>query len=201
MIALTKPIGVFARRSLPESNASSPPPSSIVATSMDFDQVFHRYAGRVSRTLRSLGVDTASVDDATQDVFVVIHAKLGEFEGRSSLSTWIYAVTYRVAQNHRRKSWFRRHEALSGHEFDLGSDPLDDYARRQAFDFVERFCASLKESKRDAFVLCVLEQRPAPEVVELLGVSPGTLYSRVRAVRADFRRALKRHCLTGEGVR
>lgn len=184
-----------------EAGISHPPPSAVVATSTDFDQVFHRFAGRVSRTLRSLGVDAASVDDAAQDVFVVLHAKLPEFEGRSSLSTWIYAVTYRVAQNHRRKSWFRRHEALTGHEFDPHSDPLDDYARKQAFDFVEQFCAALNEGKRDAFVLCVLEQRPAPEVAELLDVSQGTLYSRVRTVRAEFRRALKRHLLIGEGLR
>jgi RNA polymerase sigma-70 factor (ECF subfamily) len=158
----------------------------------DFDEVFREHFPRVSRTLRSLGVSDAFVEDATQDVFVIVHNKLPEFEGRSTLATWIYAVTFRVAQNHRRKQRLRMHDPLSGEERDLSADPHERLVGERAAAFVQQFCQSLSEVKRDAFVLCVVENRPVQEVAELLGVSVNTLYSRVRAARGEFRSALER---------
>lgn len=186
----------------PTLDRSAPAPPASAATRStggtvpDFEEVFREHFARVTRTLRSLGVSEACVDDATQDVFVVVHSKLPSFEGRSTLATWIYAVTFRVAQNHRRKRRLRLHDPLSGEERDPAADPLERLAEGQAAAFVQRFCQTLREPKRDAFVFCVVENRPPHEVAELLGISVNTLYSRVRAARSDFRRELKRTLLT-----
>jgi RNA polymerase sigma-70 factor (ECF subfamily) len=168
------------------------------AAPLDFDDVFRTHFSRVARTMRSLGVDSAAIDDATQDVFVILHRKLHEFEGRSALATWIYAVTFRVAQNHRRKSRFRAHEPLSGTEPELSADPGERFAEGQAAEFVQRFWSTWSEAKRDAFVLCVVEGRSPPEVAELLGITLSTLYSRVAVTRKEFRRELRRVLLIRE---
>lgn len=192
MIALQAPIGVPDEE---PGNAGLAVSSMVIragAKPLDFDEVFRTHFARVTRTMRSLGVDPAMVDDATQDVFVILHSKLHEFEGRSALATWIYAVTFRVAQNHRRKSRFRAHEPLSGAEPEPSADPAEQFAERQAAEFVQRFCSTLNEAKRDAFALCVIEERPPAEVAELLGISLSTLYSRVAAAREEFRRELRR---------
>jgi len=182
-------------------NAGLPVSSMVIRSrvaALDFDDVFRTHFSRVARTMRSLGVEPAMVDDATQDVFVILHSKLHEFEGRSTLATWIYAVTFRVAQNHRRKSRFRAHEPLSGAEPEPSADPAERFAEGQAAEFVQRFCSTLNEAKRDAFALCVIEGRPPPEVAELLGVTLSTLYSRVAAARSEFRRELRRVLLIRE---
>src|SRR3954470_17967759 len=56
----------------------------------------------VWRSLRRLGVSAASLDDATQEVFVVVFRRLADFEGRSSVRTWLFGIAIHVAQHHMR---------------------------------------------------------------------------------------------------
>jgi RNA polymerase sigma-70 factor (ECF subfamily) len=157
-----------------------------------FRDIFDAHAQTVWRTLYSLGIHPASIDDALQDVFLVVHEKIDEFEGRSHLATWIYAVTYRVAQNYRRRIRRRAHEELS--ETARCSRPTPEHlmANREAAAFVNEFCSRLSEEKRDVFVLCVLEERSAPDVATILGVNINTVYSRTRSARSEFREALSK---------
>lgn len=170
----------------PKSGPRSGPPAGERA----FRDVFDAQASRVHRTLRALGVDPSSVDDALQDVFLVVHDKLPAFVPQAQLSTWIYAITYRVAQNYRRRTQRARHSALSGEELSLRDSPESETATAQAARFVRDFCDGIPEEKRDVFVLCVLEERTAPEVAALLDVKLNTVYSRLRNVRAEFRERL-----------
>lgn len=155
-----------------------------------FREVFDAQASRVHRTLRALGVDTSALDDALQDVFLVVHDKLPAFVPDAQLSTWIYAITYRVAQNYRRRIRRTTHSALSGEEISLRESPESETATAEAARFVRDFCQSIPEEKRDVFVLCVLEERTVPEVAALLDVKLNTVYSRLRNVRAEFRERL-----------
>ena len=54
-----------------------------------FPEVYEAHAATVLRTLRRLGVRDGDVEDVAQEVFVVVHRKLPEFAGRSSLKTWV----------------------------------------------------------------------------------------------------------------
>ena len=56
-------------------------------STLAFDEVYDRWLDFVWRSLRRLGVPQASLDDAVQDVFVVVHRRLSTFEGRSTLKT------------------------------------------------------------------------------------------------------------------
>jgi RNA polymerase sigma-70 factor (ECF subfamily) len=157
---------------------------------MNFESVFRDHRARVTRTLASLGVQSAFVEDAVQDVFLIVYQKLAEFEGRAQLKTWIYAVTYRVAQNYRRRLKLRTHEPFEDNNGCPQPNPAQSLENVQAARFVELFCASLSEAKRDVFVLCILEERCAPEVSEILNLNLNTVYSRARTARLEFRQAL-----------
>ncbi|NJL96066.1 MAG: TIR domain-containing protein, partial [Anaerolineae bacterium] len=62
-----------------------------------FDAVYDEYFEFAWRSLRRLGVPTEALDDAVQDLFLVVHRRLDSFEGRSSLRTWIFGIALRVA--------------------------------------------------------------------------------------------------------
>ena len=64
----------------------------VASAASDFASIFRANAPLVHRALRRLGVSEADAPDVLQDVFVVVHRKLGEFEGRSQLKTWIYGI-------------------------------------------------------------------------------------------------------------
>jgi RNA polymerase sigma-70 factor (ECF subfamily) len=161
-----------------------------VGSSMVFESVFREHRSRVTRTLASLGVQSAFVEDAVQDVFLIVYEKLPDFEGRAQLKTWIYAVTYRVAQNYRRHLKLRTHEPFEDLSTCTDPNPAERLENQQAARYVESFCATLSEAKRDVFVLCILEERCVPEVSELLNLNLNTVYSRARTVRLEFRQAL-----------
>lgn len=159
-----------------------------------FEAVYDEQFDFVWRSLLLLGVAPDVVEDATQEVFSVVSRQLGQFEGRASIRTWLFAVVQRVAANQRRTRR-RKQQPLQP----LGEGPAcllpTPQARLEAaesIDIVQRFCASLDPERRAVFVLALLEELPAPEVSQALGIPVNTVYSRVRHLREGLRRMLDR---------
>src|SRR5882672_3249734 len=71
-------------------------------------EIYERYGDFVWRNLRRLGIGEEAADDALQDVFLVVHRRLPEFESRSSIKTWLFGIVLRVAQTHLRTVRRRR---------------------------------------------------------------------------------------------
>jgi RNA polymerase sigma-70 factor (ECF subfamily) len=159
-----------------------------------FDELYDHHFGFVWRCLRALGVPAAGLDDAAQDVFLVVHRQLARFRGESTPQTWLYGIARRVASNHQRRS--RRKQAplepLVAEPAHPGPDPLERAADAEAASFVASFLVGLGDKKRDLFILAVLEEMTIPEVATALGIPLNTAYTRLRSVRADFERALER---------
>ncbi len=156
-----------------------------------FALVYNDYFDFVWRSLRRLGVPEANVDDALQDVFVVVHRRLGEFAGRSSLKTWLFGIAVRVTSDHRRRA--RRkggHEPLDEAVVDPAPGPQEQAANAELLGLLDRALDALDDERRAVFVLAELEQMSAPEIAEALGVKLNTVYSRLRLARQDFERAL-----------
>ena len=165
----------------------SPPP---------FAEVFHAHAPRVWRALRRLGVPESDVEDVCQEVFVVVHRKLPEFEGRSALSTWIYGIATRVASDYRRRAHVRRERPTDDLPDGRASAPqLKELEREQARRLLDEALAALDDDKRAVFVLYEIEEQPMPGIADALGVPLQTCYSRLYAARkiveAEVRRRVE----------
>jgi RNA polymerase sigma-70 factor (ECF subfamily) len=74
---------------------------------MTFQEVYQEHFRFVWRSLRRLGVRESDVADAVQDVFVVVHRKIADFEGRSKVTTWLFGICLRVARDRRRLAHVR----------------------------------------------------------------------------------------------
>jgi RNA polymerase sigma-70 factor (ECF subfamily) len=178
---------------LVDAEAAEAHPAARVAVVLpSLAEIYDRHVALVWRTLRALGVDEAALDDAVQDVFIVIHRRLGDFEGRSALSTWIYGIARRVASQYRRRRRDSADPALLEREAEPGPSPRDRAERAQAARLVMELLAELDEDKREVFVLMELEQLPAPVVAEMLAIPVNTAYSRLRLARQRFEAALAR---------
>lgn len=168
------------------------PPASV--STVDFDALYDQHFDFVWRSLRRMGVPESHVDDAAQEVFLVVHRRLRDFEGRSSARTWLFGIALRVASDFRR--WNRRknqHDPLPEVVADGGADPQATAERREAARAIERCLEALPEERRAVFVLMELEEMTAPEVSEALSVPLNTVYSRLRIARAEFERAAAEH--------
>ncbi len=151
--------------------------------------IFDEHADYVWRTLRYLGVPEADLPDLSQEVFVVVHRKLGEFEGRSSMRTWLHGICKRVAAARRRKAHVRR-ERLDSTPPDATLDASQDeaLARRQQLQILQRILSELDDDKRAVFVLFEIEGMPMKEVAQTVGCPLQTAYSRLKAAREEVRR-------------
>tara|TARA_R110002073_G_scaffold320759_7_gene496517 strand:- start:1679 stop:2407 length:729 start_codon:yes stop_codon:yes gene_type:complete len=182
-----------------ESSKALGEPAAIPFVVPQFREIYDQYFEFVYRGARRLGVHSRSLDDAAQDVFLVVHRRLDEFEGRSSIKTWLYGITRRVAKDYRRRAG-RKEKGLVSTAGPIGSQlattqnsPDENAARRQAAETLEAILASLDESRREVFVLAEMEQMTAPEIAEALSINLNTTYSRLRTARAEFESAVARH--------
>jgi RNA polymerase sigma-70 factor (ECF subfamily) len=158
-----------------------------------FDAVYAAHFDFVWRSVRRLGVAQSATDDAVQDVFLVVHRKLGAFEGRSSVRTWLFGIVRRVARDHRP----RREREHSDEELGTIADsteraPDERAARNEAARLLDALLQTIDEDKREAFILAELEQFTVPEISEALGVNLNTVYARVRAARQELEQGLAR---------
>ncbi len=149
----------------------------------------------VWQSARRLGVNTSAIDDVVQDVFLVVHRRLPDFAGRSSIKTWLFGITLRVAQDHRRRARRKRvDESLDDVTIrDDHANPMQDAEKAEAVRLLYSLLDELDDEKREVFVLAELEQMTAPEMADALETNVNTIYSRLRAARSAFNEAVVRH--------
>lgn len=161
------------------------------ATAPRFEELFRTHAPSVWRVLRRLGVREADVEDQCQEVFVVVHRKLAEFEGRSQFKTWIYGICLRVASDYRRRAHVRREEPTADVPEQQHSPPQARLLERaQARALLDAALAELDEDKRAVFVLYEIEEVPMAEVALAAGCPLQTAYSRLHAARRRVQESL-----------
>jgi RNA polymerase sigma-70 factor, ECF subfamily len=162
---------------------------------LTFKEVYDEHFRFVWRSLRRLGVGESDVADAVQDVFLVVHRRLEEFEGRSKVTTWLYGICYRVARDRRRLAHARRRTDDDAELSDHPDDRVDITAeaeRRQGFELLSAMLDEMPIEQRAVFVLFELDAMSGESIAEALSIPLGTVYSRLRLARDQFRKSLSR---------
>ncbi len=187
------------------TNASRMPEAQEMPLAQEFAQpppalreLFDAHHDFVYRSVLRLGVALAAVDDVVQETFIVAGRRLHEFEGRSSVKTWLFGIAMRIARTHRRSE--SRHERRVNEAAMNAETMHDPYAGREAADLLHRLLAELDDERRAAFVLSDFEGMTAVEIAEGLGVNLNTIYSRIRSARRQIEDALARHEAAGGGA-
>jgi RNA polymerase sigma-70 factor, ECF subfamily len=169
------------------AGAAAPP-----SVDTSFPEVFERTAPFVWRALRRLGVREADVPDICQEVFVVVHRRLPDFDGSSALRTWIYGICLRTASQYRRRApQLREVPEADAREQSVMADQEDVLERRRARDRLDLALEKLDDDKRAVFVLYELEELPMKEVAAALGCPLQTAYSRLHGARREVEEAFR----------
>lgn len=157
------------------------------------EEVYDQHVDFVARTARALGVPAGAVDDVVQDVFLVVHRRLGEFEGRSTLKTWIAGIVLNVVRSHRRAFARDRGEVLPEEPVDpSGKSPGELALEREALRILRRILDDMPEEQRTVFVLAEIEGLEVGEIAGALGLNVNTAHSRLRLARKHYERGVAR---------
>jgi RNA polymerase sigma-70 factor, ECF subfamily len=187
-------VAQLPRLAAPPTESGPEPPEGAPADPIkppDFAGLYQSEFGFVWRTLQRLGVERPALDDAAQEVFVVVYRKLDGYDARTTVRSWLFGIALRVAGQRRRTARRRPEHALP---VDLPApeqhDPHGATENAQALRLVYALLDQLDDDKRAVFMLAELEQMTAPEIAEVLGIKLNTVYSRLRAARREFEAAL-----------
>lgn len=156
----------------------------------DLSQVYVDNVDFVWRLVARLGVSSPAVPDLVQDVFLVVHRRLADFDGQASVRAWLAGITRGVVRNHvrGRVRERRRLQVLS----DRDPDPATAMDRRiEVGRAVAAFLDSLDEHQRLAIMLTDIEGLTPGEAAAALGVSRNTIYSRLRLARGKLKHHLE----------
>ena len=157
--------------------------------------LFEAYKDRVySIAIYSLSGDVTAAADATQQVFLKLITRIGQFRGDSEFTTWLYRLVVNTCLDERRKQ--RRFVPLA--EFDLVSkNPRESsqatrYARKEMAAEVQAAISELKPKMRLPILLKYIEGLSYEEIAAVLGCSKGTVASRLNRGHKALAKRLER---------
>jgi len=168
--------------------------SRTASATLDVRSVHHEYAEFVWLTLQRLGVRDSDVEDALQEVFVVVHKRLHTFDASARMSTWLFGICLRVAASYRRRA-HRRRETVSDLPGDAACAEPSPEETAATVEARERLTAILDDmalDKRAIFVMFELDELSCEAIAECLSIPVGTVHSRLHAARKAFARSLAR---------
>ena len=157
-------------------------------------------AARVLRWAELLLGPTGDASDVAHDVFIVVQRKLPAWRPGAPMTTWLYAITVRIAQEHRRRSrrwsWFRARTGPAGQRADWlagltagpehGRDPHADLEGRRAAEVLYAVLGQLPEKHRTALILFELDGLTAEQIAAITGTTVANVWARISRGRKQF---------------
>lgn len=174
-------------------SAASPPAPNAAAEPNEplcFSRIYRQRVAYVYRLLLRFGVARAEVEDATQEVFMIVHRRLPEFDAeRGTIKTWLFALARGVASNRRRRveRRLRLLPPAPSAAADGRPTPEQTAGDRQLLALVGAFLETLPEAQRTVFELSEIEGLRGPEIADALGMKLNTVYTRLRTARLAFK--------------
>jgi RNA polymerase sigma-70 factor (ECF subfamily) len=136
------------------------------------------------------------LEDMVQNTMETLLKKLPDFQGRSSVQTFVDGIAVNVARNRLRHKGLRR--LLSSLVVEEDLPPMDREGPQEEYDTRERFrrlwsiLDDMSPKRRIAYILVCIEGRSSEEVAELMGTRPATVRTRVFEARREVEhRAMK----------
>ena len=156
--------------------------------------LYDRHAAGVRRFLaRMAGTDARDLDDLVQETFAAVPRAAQRFDGRAQVRSWLLGVAINIVRHLVRAEVRRKRWTDAAVE---SSPPMEADGRQQVLEqeraaALAAAVADLPAPLREVFVLVYLEGVPGPEVAELVGVRPGTVWKRLHEARARLRASLQ----------
>jgi RNA polymerase sigma-70 factor (ECF subfamily) len=165
----------------------------------EFATIYRTHVDYVWRVIARLGVAPEAVADIVQEVFLVVHRRLADFDGRATMRAWLAGICRGTARNHHRSA-ARRQRRLQLLPPAPQSASSPEIEALELGRMVADVLDTLDEDQRLALVLTDIEGLSPAEVASALGISRNTVYSRLRLARERLRRELELVAPTRKGA-
>jgi len=150
-----------------------------------FEEIVKRYQQRVYRVALRIVRRHDVADDVAQETFIRAHKALATFDLGRPFGPWICRIAANLSVNHVRSPEAREDPLPEGHDEKPaeGASPLGGVLSREAQEVLERGLRALPAEQRAVLVLRAVEELSYKEIAEALGLSIGTVMSRLFRAR------------------
>jgi len=163
-----------------------------------FDMIYDMYAGRLYAFSMKYLKSSDEAEELVQCVFMKVWENYKRLDRNLSFKSFLFTIAYNeICRHFRRKSYLKRYIDET-----LLTGKLSDTAPEEGTEFqsllaeVEKIIAGLPDTQKKAFVMCKIDGKPAKEVADGLGLSPGTVDNYVSATIRMIRSRLARENLS-----
>jgi RNA polymerase sigma-70 factor, ECF subfamily len=156
-----------------------------------FRHLFEREISYVWSSLGRLGVPERDREDLAHEVFFRVYQRIDHYDPSRPIRPWLFAFTVRVAAEDRRRAR-HRYEELGGVNDAAALAVTPEGASKGDTEIITAALRNLDMDKRATLVLHDLDGHTVPEIALALGIPEGTVYSRLRAARAELTVAVRR---------
>ena len=162
----------------------------------EFKLLVDAYKNKVYNTVLGLVQNTADAEDISQDVFVKVFEKLGDFRNESSPGTWIYRIAVTTSLDFLRKKKRRSVFGFFGHADDENVYPTEfDHPgvlaeQKEDAKILFKAIRSLPENQQTAFVLQKTEGLSQTEIAAIMKISIGAVESLLSRAKQNLKKTL-----------
>ena len=170
-----------------------------------YDELVRTYSASIYHVAYRMLGDSAEASDVVQEIFLKIFRNIGGFKGEAALKTWVFKIALSEVLN-RLRWWKRRHRfatvsldeqpngaATSESVADAGPTPEEILQSKERGTAIQQALRRLSSEHRSIIVLRDIEGFSYNEIADVLGVSMGTVKSRLGRARADLKKSLMRY--------
>ncbi|MDR2845289.1 MAG: sigma-70 family RNA polymerase sigma factor [Puniceicoccales bacterium] len=167
-----------------------------------FNSLVIIYQDRIFSKVFSLLHNRQDAEEITQDTFIRAQRGLASFRGTASFSTWLYQIATNLARNRYWYWWRRKRDASMSLDSPMNDDcdmtlkdllpdeemtPVEQTINQEFVDRVAVCMESLKGAHREILVMRNIKNMPYEDIAETLGLSIGTVKSRIARAREALR--------------
>jgi RNA polymerase sigma-70 factor, ECF subfamily len=167
-----------------------------------FNTLIESFKDRVYNLSLRITKNADEAEEVVQETFLSVFDKIQTFQGKSRLTTWIYAIAYNGALNRIKKTehknvtfeeethltidpgWLRN----KGVEIDFGTE--GSVLRKELQELLEKAIQSLPDGYRELFIMKELNHLSVKEIAEIVKLNPGAVKTRLHRARLILRAKL-----------
>ena len=164
------------------------PKSSDMDGKQDLEQIMDAYGNAILRMCYIYLKDYQLAEDITQETFIRVYQHYHEFNGKSSLKTWITQIAINLCKNEMRTKWWKNRENAEVTEILEGDASYDDHLDSQ---LIVSEIAKLPQKYREVILLFYYQEFSIQEIAEILGERKTTVKTRLSRARAMLKPGLK----------
>lgn len=167
-----------------------------------FDEMVARYWDRIYTMVNQLLRNSQDAEEVTQDAFIRAHRGLANFRGEAAFSTWLYQIATNLARNRYWYWWRRKRDFTVSFDQPVGSEtemtlmdvipaevetPGDATVTQEFVTKVAEGMEQLSKKHREILILRNVKNLSYEEISAILGISVGTVKSRIARARESLR--------------